>query len=266
MYTPQVRKSRSGVPVLRKDEFDIIGEEYVRDFQPEVLTNPAPIDIERFVECYLGMAVDYQYLSNNGIYLGMTVFNDTDCVIVYSTETRRAEFISAKARTVIIDRSLIENEKSWHRYRFTLGHEGAHDIFHSDFFSYNPNQCTLNGYATPPMIQCRVDSGKIGKRDPKTWTDRERMEYQANQLSSAILMPAAAVRQIAKKYETLASVLHDPALLRDVAKTFDVSPEAATYRLRGLGLVSPSFTATRAALDFIDIFPSDAELEPMCGV
>ena len=41
----------------------------MRDFQPSVLTNPAPVDIESFVENYLGMTPDYQLLSHNGIYL-----------------------------------------------------------------------------------------------------------------------------------------------------------------------------------------------------
>ena len=128
MYTPSYRTQKNGVPVLKKEEIDTIGEAYVRDFQPEVLRNPAPVDIEGFIECYLGMTTDYQYLSHNGIYLGMTVFNDTDRVIVWSPETNRAEYISAKARTVIVDNSLLE-ESQKHRYRFTLGHEGGHDIF-----------------------------------------------------------------------------------------------------------------------------------------
>ena len=58
--------------VLLQEVVDTIGEAYVRDFQPEVLGNPAPVDIEGFIECYLGMTMDYQHLSHNGIYLGMT--------------------------------------------------------------------------------------------------------------------------------------------------------------------------------------------------
>ena len=83
----------------------------MRDFQPSVLTNPAPVDIESFVENYLGMTPDYQLLSHNGIYLGMTVFNDTNRVIVFSQETGRAEYISAKAHTVIIDTRLLEENQ-----------------------------------------------------------------------------------------------------------------------------------------------------------
>ena len=72
----------NGVPILSKAEIDAIGERFVQDFQPEVLTNPSPVDIEGFIEFYLGMTPDYQYLSHNGVYLGMTVFNDTNKVPV----------------------------------------------------------------------------------------------------------------------------------------------------------------------------------------
>lgn len=142
MYTPSLRVKNNGVPILSKAEIDAIGERFVQDFQPEVLTNLSPVDIEGFIEFYLGMTPDYQYLSHNGVYLGMTVFNDTNKVPVFDPATNRAEYISAKARTVIIDNRLLD-ESQRHRYRFTLGHEGGHDIFHSGYFSYNPDQVSI---------------------------------------------------------------------------------------------------------------------------
>ena len=99
MYTPSLRVKRNGVPILKKTEIDVIGERFVKDFQSDVLTNPSPVDIEGFIEFYLGMTPDFQYLSHNGVYLGMTVFNDTNKVPVFDPATNRAEYISAKART-----------------------------------------------------------------------------------------------------------------------------------------------------------------------
>lgn len=164
MYTPSLRVKNNGVPILSKAEIDAIGERFVQDFQPEVLTNPSPVDIEGFIEFYLGMTPDYQYLSHNGVYLGMTVFNDTDKVPVFDPATNRAEYISAKARTVIIDNRLLD-EGQRHRYRFTLGHEGGHDIFHSGYFSYNPDQVSIfDDELIAPMIQCRVDNPRTFAR------------------------------------------------------------------------------------------------------
>ncbi len=67
MYTPSLRVKNNGVPILSKAEIDAIGERFVQDFQPEVLTNPSPVDIEGFIEFYLGMTPDYQYLSHNAL-------------------------------------------------------------------------------------------------------------------------------------------------------------------------------------------------------
>lgn len=65
MYNPSFRVKKNGVPVVSKKELDAFGERFVRDFQPDVLKNPAPVDVESFIECYLGMTPDYQFLSHN---------------------------------------------------------------------------------------------------------------------------------------------------------------------------------------------------------
>jgi transcriptional regulator with XRE-family HTH domain len=66
MYTPSFKVKSNGVPILSKEEIDGIGEQYVKAFCPEVLSHPVPVDIESFVENYLGFTPDYQYLSITG--------------------------------------------------------------------------------------------------------------------------------------------------------------------------------------------------------
>lgn len=256
MYNPSLRVKKNGVPVVSKNDLDAIGECFVKDFQPEVLSNPAPVDIERFIECYLGMTPDYQYLSHNGIYLGMTVFNDTNKVPVFDPSTNRAEYISAKARTVIIDNRLLEDNQQ-HRYRFTLGHEGSHDILHSGFFSYNPDQLSMFDTDLAPMIQCRVDNSTPRKADTKYWDDHDWMEWQANRLASAILMPISAVALLAQKHpKSLKSLKDRFFLIQHTADTFNVSAEAATYRLKELGYIPKDEKTDKAAVSaFMDFAP-----------
>ena len=237
MYTPSFRVKKNGVPILSKDEIDCIGERYVQDFCPEVLSHPAPVDIESFIENYLGITPDYQYLSHNGVYLGMTVFNDTNKVPVYDPSTGNAEYISAKARTIIIDNRLLE-ENQQHRYRFTLGHEAGHDIFHSGFFGYNPDQLSLFDTANAPMVQCRVDSSSVEKRTPSCWDDRDWMEWHANRVSSAILMPKSSVQLLVREFlKEPHGIIRSAVMVSAVTDTFDVSCEAATYRLKDLGCI-----------------------------
>ncbi len=261
MYTPSYRVKNNGVPILSKKEINAIGENFVRDFQPDILKNPAPIDIEYFIEFYLGMKTDYQCLSHNGIYLGMTVFNDTNRVIIYSPATKRAEYHQAKARTVIIDPLLLE-ENQQHRLRFTLGHEGAHDILHSTYFSYDPNQQSMfDDELFAPMIQCRVDN-TCPRTERGLWDDHDWMEWQANALSSAILMPESAVRLLADAHDKRAGRRHNTAierslLVQKMVNAFDVSSEAALYRLRDLCIIPPddqnNYVLGSAFSDFVTL-------------
>ncbi|MDE6943538.1 MAG: hypothetical protein K2P66_03845, partial [Lachnospiraceae bacterium] len=200
MYRPVITRKKSGAPVLSRKEIDVIGENLVGDFMPGALETPQEIDIDSFAQNYLGMDQDFQYLSHCGVYLGMTVFNDTDKVPVYDPQHDRADYISAKAHTVIIDKTLLaENQE--HRYRFTMGHEASHEFLHKEYFAYDPDQMTIFDYigeAPIPMVQCRIDTKKMDAKNPEIWTDKDWMEWQANALSSAILMPVSMVRKVAE--------------------------------------------------------------------
>lgn len=242
MYNPVIRRKKTGVPIISRKEIDIIGERLIMDFNPEALKTPQEIDIDLFVQDYLGMEQDYQYLSHCGVYLGMTVFNDTDKVPVYDPVNKRAEYISAKAHTVIIDNTLLE-ENQEHRYRFTMGHEASHDFLHTEYFGYDPNQMTLADFMDmgkpEPMLQCRIDTKKLNVKHSTNWGDREWMEWQANALSSAILMPRTMVEMVVKEIQSKGfhkSVLHY-AIAEAVSKVFNVSFESATYRLKQLGYI-----------------------------
>lgn len=234
MYTPRFRKKRTGVPVLSKNDIDIIGEQFVADFCPEAVKTPMEIDIDRFAQSYLDLHQDFQYLSHNGIYLGMMIFNDTDRVVIYDPKTKRAEYIRAKARTVIIDSGLL-NEKQEHRYRFTMGHEAAHDIFHSGYYAYKPNEMNLVDAGNAPLVQCRIDSTLLSKKRIAYWKDSDWMEWQADNFSSSILMPVSMIKRIAKTHQPEQSAFKAACCVHSVSRTFNVSYQAAEIRLRGLG-------------------------------
>ena len=235
MYTPTFRISKTRVPVLSKAEIDIIGERLVADFCPQALQSPMEVDVDRFLTRYLGLHQDFQYLSHCGMFLGMTVFNDTDKVVVYNPQRNRAEYISARAGTVIIDNNLLEDNQE-HRYRFTVGHEAAHGVLHPGYFAYDPNQLSMFGSDYVPMVQCRIDNTRNCRKPISQWTDDDRMEWQANCLSSAILMPKSMVAMVAKQTECRSA--STSTVLERVAKVFNVSNEAAYYRLQDLGLIS----------------------------
>ena len=241
MFRPEIKRKKSGTPVLSRKQIDAIGEGLVGEFKPDALVTPQEIDIDLFAQDYLGLDQDFAYLSHCGVYLGMTVFNDTDKVPVYDPTTQKAEYMSAKAHTVIIDKTLLaENQE--HRYRFTMGHEASHEFLHKEYFAYDPNQLTIfdfMGDSPVPMIQCRVDTKKFDLKQNHSWGDRDWMEWQANCLSSSMLMPKSMVSVVVEDVKTRnihQGLLHY-ALVEEVSTVFNVSFEAATIRLKQLGYI-----------------------------
>ena len=260
MYVPEIKRKRSGTPVLSRKEIDAIGENLVSDINPAAMQKPQEIDIDLFVQDYLGADQDFQYLSHCGVYLGMTVFNDTDKVPVYDPIQKRAEYISAKANTIIIDQTLLE-EKQEHRYRFTMGHEASHVFLHTPYFAYDPNQITLmdlmSGEKEAAMIQCRVDTKKMNCEQQAVWTDKEWMEWQANALSSAVLMPRAMVLKIVQEIRKKPGFCQKAEAQRcyieadTVSQVFNVSFQAATIRLKELGVMRQEIHMTQQLLCFM---------------
>jgi len=245
MYNPSYRTKKNGVPVLSKEHIDIIAESFIKDFSPDALKEPQPIDIDSFIMNYLKLKQDFQYLSHCGVYLGMMVFNDTRRVVVYDPYNNKAEYIAAKQGTVIIDNTLLE-EGQEHRYRFTMGHEGGHWIFHRDVFWQNPNQTSFFDPPRDAIVKCRAVALE-GKPKPFTqWTDHDRMEWQSNYMSSALMMPKSMVlalynegwlRKIMNDESPYMQALFPELLISTVAQTFNVSNQASEIRLKNLGLM-----------------------------
>lgn len=66
MYQPKLKKKRNGIPVMSNSEMDAHAEGFLKDYNPLVLKNPQPINIEELAEYYLNLSLDYVYLSHCG--------------------------------------------------------------------------------------------------------------------------------------------------------------------------------------------------------
>lgn len=239
MYKPDFRRKASNVPILSKQDIDHHGERFVQDFMPEALKSPMPIDVDRFITKYLGLNLEYQYLSHCGAYLGMLVFNDTKRLPVFDPRKNEAAYIRVPANTVIVDNSLLDEENE-HRYRFTGGHEAGHGIFHTQYYGYNRNQLSFFGNEESlPIVKCRAatiqNAGPFKKI--KFGTDQEWMEWQANYFASALLMPKSMVKKLVDEYDG-DEFSRDLLLAHIVSETFDVSVTAAANRLNSLNIIT----------------------------
>ena len=89
MFKPELSLSPSGMPFLTNQNIDSIGEQMAVDFDKAILLNPHELDIDRFVERYLKMAVDFMYLSHCGVYLGTFFKQQIGCLYTCRRRTAR---------------------------------------------------------------------------------------------------------------------------------------------------------------------------------
>ncbi len=116
MYEPEFRCQKNGVPILSHKEIEDDAKNFIKDFDVEILERPRELDIERFVEYYLRLSLDYNNLSNCGLILGRMVFNDTDKIPIYDAERGRTEYISAERgtkRTLTTDHDWLEHQAKY---------------------------------------------------------------------------------------------------------------------------------------------------------
>jgi hypothetical protein len=234
----------SQVPYITYGALDDYAETLVRDAMPGRLNVPGPIDVEGFVEYYLGLSVEFRRICYDRKILGMTAFND-GYVQVVNEQNGLPEFLPVDAGTVILDTSL-SAKRSLPRLRFTAMHEGAHWLLHRKAFSED------NPFGSPGVYANQYLAAKEGRidysRSQKERNDSERLERQADFLASAILMPRPALRvayrcffrfydEKPRRIVRGASPMDDcfaKQLPEYVAGIFNVSKRAALIRLEKL--------------------------------
>jgi hypothetical protein len=224
----------NGIPHLSKSQLESYGERVLRDFSPSVLLEPQPTDIDRLISGYMGFNFEYQYLSNNQVYLGITVFEDTDTLPVYIPELNQAEFLSVKKNTIIIEGTLADNPSLIHRERFTEGHEAAHGLIHPEYYRRKAEfagYCDSNGdiyskSSFPDLSGVDVNGKRL---QGEAW-----LEWQAHYLGAVLLMPRTAVKQLRNLIEPEGSRFWYLELIQTMVEVFNVSEEAARVRLVSL--------------------------------
>jgi len=235
----------SQVPYLTYDVLEDYAEQVVADFAPERLKNPGVLDVDRFIEYYLGLSVEYHRICYDRKVLGMTAFNDGR-IDVADEDTGLPKPLPVKKGTIVIDTSLTA-KRNVPRLRFTMMHEGAgHWMLHNKAFSAD------NPFGPAGVYKNQYLAAKEGRMDysrsQKERTDIERMERQADFLASAILIPRPALRVTFREFfkffdEKPRRIVRGTSLLDDsyakqlpeyVAKTYNVSNRAALIRLEKL--------------------------------
>jgi len=234
MYYPSLRM-KNKIPILSPGEINCHAERFLQDFDSQLFKDIHALDIETFLEFYLKVDMEYDYLSCDSSCLGMTVFNNTSKILAYDNEANCAKYISAHEGTIIVDNLLLEKGQE-KRLRFTLGHEAGHWVFHKAFFGYNPGQMSLFEIDTA-YTRCRSVNNNYIFRTTENWDDEKWMEWQADKFSACLLMPETSIRKLLIDFNMVEDMNIMDGMVNRIAEVFNVSKQAAFYRLCDLGFI-----------------------------
>ena len=232
--------------LLRKPDFEVIGQDVLNRFKPENLIRPMPLDIDCMMYNDLNLDILSMFISQDGSLLGMIAFDDCEWE-VYTGSGRRTQAIPMG--TVVIDASLSGPEQR-PRCRFTKAHEASHWILHRSYHS--PDKKTYNFRPAPECIACRQDNIEQYRWNyGLSRTEDEWAEWQADSLAAVLLMPKEVFREKAlslmRSHGIYQSFLlkgerltESRDVIDELAKTFEVSRRAAQIRMLHLGLIRQS--------------------------
>ena len=196
---------------FRKSTIEMIAIRVLKEYEngKYLYGQPKSIPIEEIIEQEFGMNIEYHYLRKDLRVLGQTVFENS-FVPIYDNENKEYTVIEVDAGTIIIDSRL--NQARFNcRLRFTLAHELSHWIIHKNLF------------IGTDMAVARIKE----ENDDET-------EWQADQLSAAILMPKG---QIKKAFYQLSAQGCGKDIVVKMSELFDVSKQAMSICLKSHNLI-----------------------------
>lgn len=184
---------------------------------------PAPVDIERFLEKYFGVRIVYEDLGES--VLGCTVFAKNGAVTGFLISSE----IEAQG-----------TKSSERRARSTIAHEGGHGLLHPKLFIENQTGNLFGNHTDGPKpmkFMCRAsDIGPAGAAVPSY--NGQWWEWQANRAIGGLLLPKNLVRTAVADFlldGQFGSSMNESKRSEAeklVAETFDVNPAVSRIRLQ----------------------------------
>lgn len=173
---------------------------------------PQAVPIETIIEQTFGLRIEYQYLTNDARELGRMIY-DSGSTTYYDRDRGDYALMRVEGGTMLIEASLLEDERRYGRLRFTLAHELAHHIIHKRIFSGTGVAAALYNHDA----------------------DEDATEWQANYLAKAILMPNGQVKRCFYALRPVCKTKSE--YVCKMAEIFEVSKQAMEIRLKDFALI-----------------------------
>lgn len=112
----------------RPQALETIARRTLNEYDPMYLNgSPRAVPIETIIEKTFGLRIEYQYLTNDARELGRMIY-DSGITTYYDRDRGDYALMRVEGGTMLIEASLLEDERCYGRLRFTLAHELAHHI------------------------------------------------------------------------------------------------------------------------------------------
>jgi hypothetical protein len=149
----KVDKKNNNTPIIKDVEIDELAEMLLKDYKPQLLKEPTPINHLHFLESYLGANIEFMdiYYEKKPIW-GATAFNDEEYLKVFDRENCRTGYRELRSRTIVIDNYVMKEGKEGLGL-FTGLHEGGHLWLHPGVY-VEPEQ--VRGMKLPLSQRYRV--------------------------------------------------------------------------------------------------------------
>ncbi len=214
-------------------EIEALCEGMIADFfRRKQYTGMLCVDIEAFVREYLGLRIVYESLAEPDP--GRVGFFSDGVRPLRVRRGERKEQVVFPARTVVIDRYLLTPGESA-RKRFTIAHEGAHDILERHVPLQTSPAAAFHSAYDPDMTYTRdMLRGMLSVNESYT-----------NRAAACLLMPAFLVEQVLERHNGSRKVIiydggvlaqDQKLLIQKMADTMGVSYTAFSVRLSELDL------------------------------
>lgn len=230
------RQQPDGMYILNRRSIEDIAANVLKEQFPMNLEYPTSLKTELLLD-NLGLLVKREYLGiTDHEILGAIVMGDSVELPGYDIMMNLTVF-EEDYGTVLIHRQLC-TAKNTPRRRYTEAHEAAHWLLHRPYF----DRLSQNERS----IACRsIENYMRKKRTPTDW-----LEWQADSLAAALLMPQDVFREFVRSTLRNAGVTrgylvegqnYDRGVFREIigpiSKRFSVSHRAAQIRMIHLGLI-----------------------------
>ena len=244
----QYKQKGNGMYILSRNDIEQIATEKLKEYAPCNLEHPTPLNTIDFLENHLGLLIKYKYICDfeSGI-LGLTVMGDEIPIPSYD-ELLRPVILEETFGTVLITPQLLGRDNLTRR-RYTEMHEASHFMLHQPYFNKCEQTAAVRTEVPCSFVTCH--NVEIHNGSPKT--DFDWLEFQADALAAAMLMPqnvfSSYVRNVFRKNGVRCECLCVPphadqrkihSMIYDIAEMFAVSYQAAKIRMLHLGLMKES--------------------------